>query len=987
MWCELFYDKYAGDTKGHGDHSFPNNITNKISMADLNDGSYIFCTGKDAIDFYNNKFKGYFSLPEPLSNADMFKISVYHKIQTSMEIIFTIVGINSIILEKYIELKKNIPYVDFVKSLCRFHLQYTNSVKSNTNSWYYNTNTLQQKINKNTDYIIEKTMTAVDYTIDTRIARIKELNIELFEYQKCSVHWMVNKEKNKHTISYNMNDEIIMGNVFYDMYNQKFNLINDRKKLTFYGGGVIDEVGLGKTLQIISLAIAHQATDTSYVKNNKFYSKATLIFCPNQLCGQWIRELGDKIKKPNNNENKSTNETTYEPIIISIMTKRDFDKLTYNDLLDADFVVVSFTFLDNKVFTAPWLSKINAIKSYNRKPWSVNDSKSIGDVFLNMQKELLKDPIGSLEQTNTLLPLIHWHRFVIDEFHEIYKDQTYTYIDNILPFITADNKWIMSATPFNQTDCLIEIVNFLTAYNMVDGNNILTLEPFVDYLSTDCFRRNTKDSVKQEHTLPPIKEEIRWLKFTPTERMIYNAYLTDPNNNKFSIYLRQLCCHPQLADETKQSLSNCKTLQDIEKTMVSHYKSEVDFAQEKVNDINVRITKVNKKIKKLERKQKKRQMKKLGINVKDSNSDDDSDDEEDDDDDLTLNDLDPDAEFELLNNTPITTLTMETLKDSLKKLDGKLKELTNVLNGKNATYNFFNNVIERIRKTASKAAEMSDTTSKSVLESTSAFKKIENESHLDKNIINALSGDTKVDDNDDEICGVCLGEIPEDNISVTKCGHIYCFECLKMVINKYHCCPYCKGKLGEKDYYVLSYERKKKTILTQEELNKEELINNFGTKLANLISFLRETKEHTIIFSQWDDLLKRVGRILKENSIPNVFCKGNCYQRDKAIREFNLDDKIKVIMLSSDSTAAGTNLTKASQVIFIDPIYGEYAFRKGQERQAIGRAHRLGQKSASIKIIRFIIKDSVEHEIYNMNIEEDKKHKNDFESTNEIDVI
>ena len=59
-------------------------------------------------------------------------------------------------------------------------------------------------------------------------------------------------------------------------------------------------------------------------------------------------------------------------------------------------------------------------------------------------------------------------------------------------------------------------------------------------------------------------------------------------------------------------------------------------------------------------------------------------------------------------------------------------------------------------------------------------------------------------------------------------------------------------------------------------------------------------------------------------------------------------------MLSSDSTAAGTNLTKASQVIFIDPIYGDYKFRKDQEKQAIGRAHRLGQKS-QIKVIRFII--------------------------------
>lgn len=90
-------------------------------------------------------------------------------------------------------------------------------------------------------------------------------------------------------------------------------------------------------------------------------------------------------------------------------------------------------------------------------------------------------------------------------------------------------------------------------------------------------------------------------------------------------------------------------------------------------------------------------------------------------------------------------------------------------------------------------------------------------------------------------------------------------------------------------------------------------------------------------------------------------------------------------MLSSDSTAAGTNLTKASQVIFIDPIYGDYKFRKDQERQAVGRAHRLGQKS-NIKVIRFIIKETVEEEIYKMNMEEDKKHKSEFESSTEVIV-
>ena len=77
---------------------------------------------------------------------------------------------------------------------------------------------------------------------------------------------------------------------------------------------------------------------------------------------------------------------------------------------------------------------------------------------------------------------------------------------------------------------------------------------------------------------------------------------------------------------------------------------------------------------------------------------------------------------------------------------------------------------------------------------------------------------------------------------------------------------------------------------------------------------------------------------------------------------------------------------RTDQVIFIDPIYGDYTHRKGQEKQAIGRAHRLGQK-AKIKVIRFIIRDSIEEEIYKNNLIEDQKYKCDFESTNEINVL
>ncbi|MCJ7637283.1 MAG: SNF2-related protein, partial [Nitrososphaeraceae archaeon] len=721
-------------------------------------------------------------------------------------------------------------------------------------------------------------------------------------------------------------------------------LINNKKKLEFCGGAIIDEVGLGKTLQIIGLIIQNPSKQINYIDsrfNNKFYSKATLVFCQNQLCGQWKREMKDKITKD------------FDPNIVTILTKRDFDKVTYQELIDADIVLVSFTFLGNESFTSQWSSSISAIKSFAKKQWSASDISLVKTTFDSLGKQLLADPINSLYKTHPLFQLIHWHRFVIDEFHEILKGTTYKYIYNLLPFITAENKWLVTATLFNEPENLADTVEFLTNYKNPDSTRIFTNEKIVDYLSTDSFRRNTKDSVKKEHTIPPIQEEIRWLKFSPTERMMYNAYLANHNNNKFSVYLRQLCCHPQLAEETKEALSNCKTLEDIEKMMVKHYQLQVDVAQEKVNKIQERIDKLNKKIKKLEKKQKKKLMKKLGKGDDDKNAeseDNDSDSDSDDD------DLANDEFLMILTGTSFGTLTgggsvmptmtIQNLKENVDKLEAKKKEANNELDGKKATCNFFNNVVERIRKTVSKETTVEEKEEK--------IKKLENQNIMDA--FNADSDDNEEDiGNDEDNCGICLTEIPEDGVGVTKCGHIFCYDCLQMTVSKSHKCPYCNNKLNNNEIYVLSYEKKKKDEkLTKAQKSKAELINEFGTKMANIITFLKETNQHTIIFSQWDDLLRRIGAVLKLNNIPNVFCRGNCYQRDKAIREFNEDDKIKVIMLSSDSSAAGTNLTKASQVILIDPIYGNYQYRKDQERQAVGRAHRLGQK-ANIKVIRFMI--------------------------------
>jgi len=70
-------------------------------------------------------------------------------------------------------------------------------------------------------------------------------------------------------------------------------------------------------------------------------------------------------------------------------------------------------------------------------------------------------------------------------------------------------------------------------------------------------------------------------------------------------------------------------------------------------------------------------------------------------------------------------------------------------------------------------------------------------------------------------------------------------------------------------------------------------------------------------------------------------------------------------MLSTVQTASGTNLTRASQIIILDSIRGDPKHVQDIENQAIARAVRLGQQKETIKVIRFLIRNTIEEELYN----------------------
>ena len=103
----------------------------------------------------------------------------------------------------------------------------------------------------------------------------------------------------------------------------------------------------------------------------------------------------------------------------------------------------------------------------------------VNNLFDEMGKKLLKTPIDSLVKNRPQLQLIHWHRLVVDEFHETYTNVKYRAVKNMLQFIDSTYRWCVTATPFVKSCSLLNIVNFLTKYKNEDEEKIFEQSNFV----------------------------------------------------------------------------------------------------------------------------------------------------------------------------------------------------------------------------------------------------------------------------------------------------------------------------------------------------------------------------------------------------------------------------------------------------------------------------------------------------------------------------
>jgi SNF2 family DNA or RNA helicase len=242
------------------------------------------------------------------------------------------------------------------------------------------------------------------------------------------------------------------------------------------------------------------------------------------------------------------------------------------------------------------------------------------------------------------------------------------------------------------------------------------------------------------------------------------------------------------------------------------------------------------------------------------------------------------------------------------------------------------------------------------------------------------------------ICNVCK-DSPEDPV-VTMCRHIYCFQCISEgLTGEGSTCPtpHCKENLGSDSVFSQATLRDclygedgggqtsssvQKPIIRQEEHSSSKIraAINYILKFcrAGSVSHVRsdgsdEGPIKAIIFSQWTKMLDLIEYSLNEALLQyrRLDGKMSLNARDKAVKEFNTDPEVTVMLMSLKAGNLGLNMVAASHVILMDLWWNPTT-----EDQAIDRAHRIGQ-TRPVTVTRMTIKDTVEDRI--LALQEEKR--------------
>uniref|UniRef100_A0A7S3YZF0 Helicase ATP-binding domain-containing protein n=1 Tax=Lotharella globosa TaxID=91324 RepID=A0A7S3YZF0_9EUKA len=385
----------------------------------------------------------------------------------------------------------------------------------------------------------------------------KALKTSLFGYQLHTILWASNLEqriRRGHRLVVGCKD-LIYGpadfncSILYDRLTRQFLPASAARvrHVTYRGGIIADETGLGKTATCIGLVACDLArgrglktqTETETEgggwkgrretpKDGVISTHATLVVCPNQLCSQW----SDQAKRHS------------KDLKVFRLTTKAQHARPRSEMLNADIVVVSKQFLVGKHY--------NCLLAKNQTPstaaWHLLTCSNCGKDFKDRDR-LLKHHIKCVQKRKKraikpkskegfiMLHKIEFKRIILDEGHDYILENRIMRVINDIPSIS---RWYVSATPFPSRACIARVAEFLNitllcaadkaneemrvavGYPEWERHIKRPLGSVLDKVIHQClFSRLSKTLIGDENKLPEAEESVELLDCHPIERVFY----------------------------------------------------------------------------------------------------------------------------------------------------------------------------------------------------------------------------------------------------------------------------------------------------------------------------------------------------------------------------------------------------------------------------------------------------------------------------------
>ncbi|CCH45549.1 putative ATP-dependent helicase [Wickerhamomyces ciferrii] len=494
---------------------------------------------------------------------------------------------------------------------------------------------------------------------------ISELDTDLLKFQIKTVHWLLNRENkyydddektvkllDKWDKSYEHNDLKILEflnklsfgfkiitigtqKIWYNPYTQ--NICSHEKLLDFFnnsikfppnGFGLLsEEMGLGKTVEIISLILLnqrehHELNQTIWspeLERSITKTKATLIICPDSIIHQWIDEL--ELHSPNlkiyvyqgiNKSNKS-----------SLEISKDFSQ---NDVVITTYSTISRE-IHNALFnpsSRPKRSKRDTNTMINIDNLDLDDptiEKEALETIKEMYKTVEKNDgiLRDREDYSSPLVMVEFWRIILDEVQMI--GTTMSNICKIATLIPRVHSWGVSGTPIkSDLNDLKSLLSFLQIHpfqgSKQNWNQLVSNRyDFIELFKEISFR-HTKEMVKQDIQIPKQNKYLLSVPFGPIEQNnyeeLYKNFLKDvgldhegnpvvpdwePSQSYYEYMsywlkkLRRVCCHANILEPqgNNNQIQSLKTMDKVLESMIKQTLDKINYIEREITNSYLEI--------------------------------------------------------------------------------------------------------------------------------------------------------------------------------------------------------------------------------------------------------------------------------------------------------------------------------------------------------------------------------------------------------------